>query len=142
MGRSANLVSLVDELVGARDRGQPVDVVELVGHLVAKEPAGTARAHGPGVDVFRVAPDQVAEGTLVGDLLGAGNDADLVDGADLGAQAAVNTQDGAVDNSGEDEKVKNLAACLPDRGVAVLLLAFFVETIYLRDLPRFVVAAN
>lgn len=48
----------------------------------------------------------------------------------------------AVDNRSEDEEVENLAASLPDRGVAILLRTFFVETIDLGDLAGFVVAAN
>ena len=48
----------------------------------------------------------------------------------------------AVHNRAEDEEVKNLAAGLPDRGVAILLRTFFVETIDLGDLAGFVVAAN
>lgn len=78
----------------------------------------------------------------MGDLLGAGDDSDLVDGADLGAQAAVDAQHGAVDDGGEDEEVKDLAAGLPDGGVAVLLLAFFVEAVDLCYLAGLVVAAD
>lgn len=136
------LVSLVHELMRTSNELEPVDMVELGSHLVAKQPPGAARADSPRLDVFRVRPHQVAEGALVGDLLGAGHDADLVDGADLRAQAAVDAQDLAVDNGGQDEKVKDLAARLPDGRVAVLLLALLVEAVDLRDLPRLVVATD
>ena len=128
--------------MGARNRLEPVDVVELVGDLVPEQPAGAARANGPRLNVLRVAPHQIAEGALVGDLLGAGDDTDLVDGADLRAQAAVHAEDGPVDDGGQHEEVEDLAAGLPDRGVAVFLLALFVEPVHLCYLARFVVATD
>ena len=113
---------------------QAVDVVKLGGNLVAEQPAGAARAHGPGVDVLGIAPYQVAEGALVRYLLGSRNDADLVNGPDFRTQPAMHTQDGAVDNGGEDEEVEDLATGLPDGRVTVLLLALFVEPVDLCDL--------
>ena len=54
----------------------------------------------------------------------------------------MNTQHAPVDDSGEGEKVEDLTAGLPDGGVAVFLLAFFVEAVDLGDLAGFVVAAD
>ena len=54
----------------------------------------------------------------------------------------MNAEDLAVDHSAQNQKVKDLAASFPDRRVAVLLLAFFVETVDLSDLSGFVVAAD
>jgi hypothetical protein len=48
----------------------------------------------------------------------------------------------SVNNSSENEKVEYVTARLPDGGVAVFLLAFFVEAVYLSDLPRLVVATD
>lgn len=93
---------------------EPVDVVKLGGNLITKQPAGAAGADGPRVNVLGVAPDEIAKGALMGDLLGAGDDADLVDSADLGAQTAVHAEHGPVDNGGQDEKVKDLATGFPD----------------------------
>ncbi len=52
------------------------------------------------------------------------------------------TENGSVDNGGEDEEVEYLAACLPNRGVAVFCLALLIETIDLCDLARLMVASN
>lgn len=68
------------------------------------------------------------------DFLRASNDADLVERADFGAQTAVYTEDFTVDYGSKDEEVEYLAAAFPDRCIAVLLLAFFVETVHLGDL--------
>lgn len=78
----------------------------------------------------------------MGDLLRTRHHADLVNGSDLGAQAPVDAQDLAVDYRRQDEEVKDVAAGLPHRRVAVLLLAFLVEAVYLRDLPGLVVASH
>lgn len=75
-------------------------------------------------------------------LLGSSHHSDLINSPNLGAQPSVDAENLAIDNGGEDEKVKHMAAGLPDRGVAVFLLTLLVESVDLRDLPRFVVAAD
>lgn len=54
----------------------------------------------------------------------------------------MHAEDFAVDDGAEDEEVEDLTAGFPDGGVAVLGLAFFVETVDLGYLTGFVVAAN
>ena len=76
------------------------------------------------------------------DLLRASDDADLVEGADFGAEAAVHAEDFAVDDGGQDEEVEDLAAGFPDGRVAVFLLTLLVEAVNLGDLAGFVVAAH
>ena len=137
-----DLVPFVDELVSARDEIKVVDMIELAGDLVSKEPASTTRRDGPGTDIFRITPDQVTEGAFMRDLLGTGDNTDLVEGTDLRAQAAVNAEDFAINNGAEDEEVKDLSTCLPDRGVAVFLDALFIETVDLSDLTRLVIATD
>lgn len=85
-----------------RNQLQAINMVELAGNLIAKQPARAPRRNSPGLDVLGIAPHEVAEGALVGDFLGAGDDADLVEGADFGAEAAVHAEDLAVDDGGED----------------------------------------
>jgi len=136
------LVPLVDQLMSTRNQLEPVDMVELRGDFVPKQPPRPARRNSPGANVLWVAPDEIAEGAFVGDLLGASNDTDLVNGADLRTQPAVDAEDFAVNDGAKDEEIEDLAARFPDGGVAVFLLAFFVETVYLGDLARLVVAAD
>src|SRR3569833_441072 len=141
-GKKTYLVALVDQLVGTRDGLETIDVVELGGHLVPKEPACSARAASPRVDVFGLAPHEVADGALMRYLLRTRHDPDLVDGPNLGRQPAVDAEDGAVDDGGQDEEVKHLAAGLPHRGVAVLRLALLVEAVHLGDLAGLVITSN
>lgn len=121
---------------------QAVDVVEFGRHLVSKQPSSTSGRHGPCVHVFGITPDQIAEGTFVGNFLCSCYDADLVQCADLRRQTSVYAENLAIDDSCEGEEVEDLTACLPDRCVAILGLALFVETVDLGDLSRLVVSAD
>lgn len=116
-------------------------MIELCRDLAAKQPSSATRADSPRVDVLRVRPDKVAEGSLVGNLLGACDDADLVDGANFGGKAPVYAQDLTVNDGRQHEEIKDLAARLPYGGVAVLVLALFIEAVHLRDLAGLMVAA-
>lgn len=89
-------------------------MVELGGNLITKEPASATRTHGPCINVFGIAPYQVTESTLVRNLLSSGDDPDLIDSSDLGAETAVNTKDGTVYNRSEDKEIEDLATGLPD----------------------------
>lgn len=109
-------------------------MVELGGNLISKQPARATWTHSPCIDVLGIAPYQVTECTLVRNLLGSGDDPDLIDGPDLGAEATVHTQDSPIYNGGQDKEVEYLAACLPNRGVAILCLTFFIEPVNLGDL--------
>ena len=72
--------------------------IYFTGHFIPEKPSCSSRTDGPGIDVFGVTPDQVAEGALVRDLLRSCHDSYLVECPDLRAQAAVNAQDFAVDD--------------------------------------------
>lgn len=54
----------------------------------------------------------------------------------------MHTKNLAVNDGGQGEEIEDLAAGLPDAGIAVFLLAFFVETIHLSNLARFMVASD
>jgi hypothetical protein len=121
---------------------QAIDVIELGRNLVTKEPASTTWRNSPCLDILRITPDQVAESTLMRNLLGTSNDTDLINSANLRAQTTMNAKNFTINNGGEDKEIENLAARLPDRRIAVLLLALFVETVDLSDLARLVVATD
>lgn len=54
----------------------------------------------------------------------------------------MDAEDFTVDDRAQCHEVEDLTACFPDRRIAVLLYAFFVEAVDLSDLAGFVVAAN
>ena len=111
------------------------------GDFVAEQPACSPGRDGPSLDIIGVAPDQVAKRAFVRNLLGPCDNTDLIQGADLWTQSAVHTEDLSVDDRSQSQKIKDLAAGFPDGGVAILLLTLLVETVDMRDLPRFVISA-
>lgn len=117
-------------------------MAELGGDFVAEEPACASGTDGPCLDVFGIRPDEIAKGALVGDLLCAGDDADLIQGPDFRAQSAVDAKDFAVDYGTKGHEIEYLTARFPDGSVAVLLHAFLVEAVDLRDLAGFVVTTD
>jgi hypothetical protein len=147
------LIPFVDELMCSSNQLEIVDVVELpklvsttsawsviwVTHfardLVSKQPTCATRTNRPRLDFFWVTPYKVAEGAFVWNLLSPGNDTDLVKSADFGAETSVDAEHFAVDDSCEGEEIEDLTARLPDRGVAILLLALLIESVDLRNLP-------
>jgi len=106
-----------------------IDVIEFGSNFVAKQPPGSSRRNSPCANVLGIAPYQIAKSAFMRDLLRTSNDADLVEGTNLRTQATVNTENFAVDDCTENEEVEDLAAGFPDRGVSILLLTFFVETV-------------
>jgi hypothetical protein len=54
----------------------------------------------------------------------------------------VDAENLTVDDGGKDEEIEHMTAGLPNRGVAVLLLTLFVESIHLGNLSRLVVTTN
>ena len=57
-------------------------------------------------------------------------------------QPAVHAEDSLVDHGGHGQKVKEVRELAPHHGRPVPLHALAVEAVYLRDLPRLVVAAE
>jgi len=137
-----DLVPLHRELVRARDEVERVVVRECLGDVPAEEKACTARGEAPACDVVGVGPEEVAHGAVVRHFLLAVDRAYLVYARQVRAQAAMHTEHASVDNGAEREVVEDLAAVAPDVRGAVLALAFVVEAVHLRDLPRLVVAPD
>lgn len=135
-------VAFVDQLVGAGDKLQAVDMIELSSDLVTEQPSSATWRDCPSTDIFRVTPDQIAESAFVRDLLRTSNDADLVECTNLWAQATMNAEHFAINNRSKDKEVEHLATAFPDRCIAVFLLTFLVKAVHLGDLARFMVTTN
>lgn len=136
------LITFVDKLVSTSNELQAIDMVELGCDLITKEPASATGRDSPSINVLRIAPDEIAEGTLMRNLLSTGDDTNLIDSADFWAKTTVNAEDLAINDSSQDQEVEDLATRLPDRRVAVLLLTLFVEAIDLSDLAGLVIATD
>ena len=128
--------------MSSRDKLEAIHMVEFRSNFIPKQPTRPPWRYSPSPHILRITPYQVAKGAFVGYLLRASDDADLIQGADFGAEAAVHAEDFAVDDGAQDEEVEDLTARFPDGGVAVFGLAFFVEAVDLGYLTGFVVAAD
>lgn len=65
----------------------------LICDLWTKQPAGTSWTDGPGVHIFWVGPNQIAECSLVWNLLIPLNGANLVQGLDVRRKSSVHAED-------------------------------------------------
>ena len=138
----AYLITFINELMSTGDKLKAIDMVELCGDFVAKQPSGTTRGYSPSSNVFRITPDQITEGAFVRDLLSSCNDAYLVKGTDFRTQTTVDAEHFAINYRAEDQEIEDLATCFPHRSITILLLAFFVKAVDLCNLARFVVAPD
>ena len=136
------LVSLHHELVRPADHLDVVGGVELADHVASEEISGTSRRDSPALGVLGVGPEQVAHGAVVGNLLLPVDGPDLVQGLDTGAEAAVDTEDLAVNDGREGEIVEDLRAISPDCDTAVLPQTLVVEAVDLSDLSALVVPSD
>ena len=136
------LVTFVDKLMSSSNKFQTVHMIELRRDFITEEPTCSTRRNSPGVDLFRIRPDEITESTFVGNLLSTGDHSDLINRSDFGTQATVHTQDFAINHGSENQEIENLAARLPYRGVSILLLTFFIKAIDLGDLAGFVVTTD
>lgn len=72
------LITLIDKLMSTSNKFKSINLVKLGCYFVSKQPSSPTRRNGPGFHIFRITPDQVTKRTLVRNLLGAGDDADLI----------------------------------------------------------------
>ena len=76
------------------------------------------------------------------DLLGSSNDANLVKGTYFRTQTTVDAEHFPVNDSTKNQEIEDLATRFPDGGITIFLLAFFVKSVDLCDLARFMVAPD
>lgn len=126
----------------AADQLQIVQLVELVGHLGAEEPACAPRRHGPRFDIFWIAPHEIAEGSFMRHFYFSVDESDLINGADVGRETSVDAQHLAFNERRDAEIVEHLGAVLPWVRISVLADDLVIEAVDSGDLTTFVVASE
>mmetsp|Transcript_17003 Transcript_17003/g.38268 ORF Transcript_17003/g.38268 Transcript_17003/m.38268 type:complete len:277 (-) Transcript_17003:283-1113(-) len=134
------VVPVHHQLMRPADQTQPVPMVVLLADVLSEGEPGPPGRDAPSDPVVRIAPEEVAHGSVVGHLLHAVERADLVQGIDGGGEAAVEAEDVVLDHRGEGEVVEEAHEEVPDVGGAVLADTLVVKAVDLRDLPRLVVS--
>ena len=113
----------------ARDAGDAIGAAKRGGDVAPEHVPRAARGQPPPGHVLGVGPEQVAHGPLVRHLLLAVQGAHGVQGGHGGGEAAVDSQDAAVDEGGERQIVKCVRAVPPNVRGAVLADALVVEAV-------------
>ena len=72
------IISTHYKLMGASDPRQVVAVIELFRNILSEGVPGTSRGDTPTTSVVRVRPEEITDGTFVGNLLDAVELSDLV----------------------------------------------------------------
>lgn len=70
------------------------------------------------------------------------DESNLIESLDLGRETTVHTQNRVVDDGRYGQIVEKFAARLPRIGITVLVHAFVVEAVHLRNLTWLVIAAQ
>jgi len=94
------------QLVSACDEGESVFAVKFLADVLAEDVAGSTRTDAPPHLVFRVTPEQVAHGSVVGHLHLAVEATDDVECVDAGAESTVHAEYFAVDEGSERQVVE------------------------------------
>ena len=136
------LVSVLDDLVGAADEVEVVLVKELGDDVLAEGEGDAAIVLAPPVDVLvGVGPEQVAEEAGVGNVGRADDALDLIEAGELGGEASVGAEDLLVDDGRAGEAVEAVGEGLPELD-AEAALALVVEAVDAVDGGALVVAAE
>jgi hypothetical protein len=131
-----------DQLMGTGDQAQAVDVVKLGSDLGAEQPSSASGGDRPRVDIIGVGPHQVAVGAFMGDFLSPLDEADLIEGLNVGRKTTVDAEDLSFDNGSNSEEIEHFGAVLPGVGVTILAHGLVVEAVHLGDLARLVVSSE
>lgn len=131
------------QLVRPRDETQAVDEIKLIRHPRTEQKPRPPRTDLPrGADVLRIAPHQIAKRSVVRDLLLPIDRPYLVQRPDIRRQPAVHAQDLRINDGREGKGIEALRAIPPHSRIAVLAETLVVKPVHLRNLPRFVIAAQ
>mmetsp|Transcript_7059 Transcript_7059/g.14052 ORF Transcript_7059/g.14052 Transcript_7059/m.14052 type:complete len:213 (-) Transcript_7059:360-998(-) len=136
------LVPFHDQLMRSHNELEGVLVVEGLRDVLPERVPGASRRNPPPVPIVGVAPHEVADWALVGDLDEAVQLLHVLDPVKGGGEAAVRAEDGVVDDGCERKEVEQISEVLPDVGGAVHAEAFVVKSVHLRDLPALMVPAR
>ena len=130
------------QLMRSRNQCQAVVVVEGLRDVLTKGVPRTTGRYAPAASVVGIRPQEIAHGTLVGDLLDAIQSPDVVQGVDAGRQAAVEAEDLVVNEGGEGQVVEEVSEVFPHIGISVLAQTLVVEAVDLGDLPGLVISSQ
>lgn len=125
----APVVAFHDELMRARDESEAVGAVELLRHVLTERVTGSTGGDTPSTAIIGIGPEQVAHGSLVGNLLETIQSTNAIEGVDEGRQSSVQAEDAILDQSGQGQKVEQIREHLPNVDSSILTQALVVESV-------------
>jgi len=137
-----HFVALHDQLVGPGHHGQTVNVLELFDNVGTENVSGTSGTDPPPGGVFRVGPQQITDGSLVGDFSAGIQFPNLVQSVNTRRQASVDGKNLLVDDGRQRQTIKDVRTVFPNIDAPVFAQAFVVKAVNLGDLSRLVVAPD
>ena len=127
------LVAVFNNLMPAADEVEVLLLEERREDVCAKHVTHSTLVLAPAACLaVGVAPEQVAEDPVVGDGAGAVDLLDLVDGGEVGGEAAVHAEDAVADERGDGQAVEAVAEFLPQLDVVapLALVEKAVDAVY------------
>jgi hypothetical protein len=117
-------------------------MVELSSHLGSEQPSGTSRRHGPGLDILRIRPHEIAEWAFVRDFHSSVDKSNLINCFDFWRKTSVNTENFSLNNGTDAEVVENFCAVFPWVSISILSNGLVIKSIHGGDLSGFVVSSE
>lgn len=124
------------------DHLKVVDVVERFSDVLAECVAGASWVHAPAWSVVGVGPQKVAHGSLVRNFLNSFQGSDVVQSFDWWRKTTVKAEEWVFDNGSQWKVVEKFSQGFPDVAVSILSGALIIKSVYLSDLPGFVVTSE
>lgn len=124
------------------DEFKIIKMIKLADDLGSEQPAGASGAELPSKDIFRVGPHHVAERPIIGNFFIAVNQADLVNGSNVGREPPMDTKYRILNQSCNWQIVKDIGEIFPWVDITVFLQNFVVKSVSLGDLTGLVVASE
>ena len=139
---SVELITVLDNHVRTADQIEIMSGEEVRDNLLSETVTDTSFVRFPVlIHVGWIRPEEIVEQSVVGNIGGAGNVANIVHVAKSRRKTAVNAEDLASNNSSDRETVECIHESLPDLDIAPAL-ALIVETVDPGNVGAFVVAAE
>jgi len=135
-------MSFHDELMGSCDERETVDFVELLYDIGTEQVPRPPWTHPPPVHVLRIAPHQIAHGTLVRNFVTSIQFPHVIQRIQTRTQSGVQAEDGMFDEGREGEVIEEIGEESPYLGRTVLSKAFVVEAVDLGYLTGFVISSE
>ena len=100
------VVAAHDKLMSARYQFQSICMVELFRDVLTERVASTSGRDAPAAAVIGVGPEEIANGSFVRHLLDSVKLSDLVEGVNGWRETTMETEDLALNNSGEGQVIE------------------------------------